>query len=62
MTAGDVLKTLKEGVEKVVGADVVSPTMYDEHRLDEKVSVYVFQENENGHLSKKFKITVETIS
>jgi hypothetical protein len=62
MTAGDVLNKLKAGVDGLVDSELASPTMYDQEHLDAKVSAYVFQNNEKGHLTRKFKITVEDIS
>lgn len=61
MSAFNILKSISD---VIVGKrfKLVSPTMYDAKHGPDKVSVMIFHEDENGHLAKKYKITVEDIS
>jgi len=62
MTAFEKIKLLVATILTNNSYKQVSPVIYDKDLLNKKVAILMFQENENGHLIRKFKVVVEDVT
>lgn len=59
MNAFETINSFVSDILKDKSYKQVSPVMYDKELLNKKVSIIIFQENEKGHLIRKFKVIAE---
>jgi len=61
MEAIEVLRIITEALEKSEKTYVTSSTCFDPHKMEKKVTKYVFETEGKGGTSKRFAITVEDL-
>lgn len=45
----------------IIDEGMISPKMYDPYKMQDKVSIAIFDKNEEGYTRKRFLITVEDL-
>jgi hypothetical protein len=61
MEAIDILKIITEALDKNEETKSTSVTCFDPHKMEKKVTRYIFEMDVNGGKSKRFAITVEDL-
>jgi hypothetical protein len=60
MEATDLIKIIRETLDKNSEIEMTSPLMYDEEKMQHKVSIAVMERNDIG-VYKRFIITVDDV-